>query len=75
MEAARTPNLTVLASVCCLECGGVYAKPTVGGTHEMNPGCPVCGYVGWIPVRFPLEDAPRRRSGVGRPPRLAVRFR
>jgi hypothetical protein len=75
MEAARTPNLSVLASVRCLECGGVYAKPTIGGTNEMNPGCPVCGYVGWIPVRLGLEQAPRRRSAVGRPPRLAAHWR
>ena len=75
MEAASTPNLSVLASVRCLECGGVYAKPTIGGTHETNPGCPVCGYVGWIPVRLGLEGAPRRRSVAGRPPRRAARFR
>ncbi len=74
MEAGRTPNLTVLASVRCLECGVVYAKPTIGGTHEMNPGCPVCGYVGWIPVRFGPEEAPRRHSAGGRPPRLAARL-
>lgn len=71
MEAA-TNHLYVLASVRCLECGDVYAKPTVGGTSEMNPGCPVCGYVGWIPVSQP--NAPRR-SSVGRPPRFAARFR
>jgi len=75
MEAARTHNLSVLASVRCLECGGVYAKPTIGGTNEMNPGCPVCGYVGWIPVRLSLEPARRRRSGAGRPPRHAAHWR
>ncbi len=68
-------RLAVLASVRCLECGCVYAKPTVGGTSEMNPGCPVCGYVGWIPVRLALESKARRRSVEGRPPRLAARFR
>ena len=25
-----------------------YAKPTAGGTRRTNPGCPDCGYVGWI---------------------------
>jgi hypothetical protein len=74
MEAASPSHLAVLASVRCLECGSVYAKPTVGGTNEMNPGCPDCGYVGWIPVRLGLEPT-RRRSGAGRPPRLASRFR
>lgn len=42
------PNLTVLESVRCLECGAVYAKPSGGGTVRENPGCPDCGYVGWV---------------------------
>jgi hypothetical protein len=42
------PNLTVLESVCCLECGATYAKPAAGGTVRENPGCPDCGYVGWV---------------------------
>ena len=77
MEAAPTPatGLAVLASVRCLECGSVYAKPTVGGTNEMNPGCPLCGYVGWIPVRLALAPETRLRSGVGRQLRLAGRSR
>jgi hypothetical protein len=78
MEADMNPTsnrLAVLASVRCLECGGVYAKPTIGGTTELNPGCPVCGYVGWIPVRLALEPKARSRSVGGRPPRLAARFR
>jgi NAD-dependent SIR2 family protein deacetylase len=37
-----------LESVRCLECGAVYAKPAGGGTARRNPGCPDCGYVGWI---------------------------
>jgi predicted nucleic acid-binding Zn-ribbon protein len=44
------PNLTVLESVRCLECGAVYAKPSDGGTVRQNPGCPDCGYVGWMAV-------------------------
>jgi hypothetical protein len=60
-------GLTVLTRVCCLECGHSYAKPTRGGTVERNPGCPRCGYVGWIPasagLRVPDEPA---RSAVGR---------
>jgi hypothetical protein len=59
MEAAT--RVEVLASVRCLECGGVYAKPTVGGTNEMNPGCPDCGDVGWIPVRLAVVPRARRR--------------
>jgi uncharacterized protein with PIN domain len=42
------PKLTVLESVRCLECGAVYAKPSGGGTVRENPGCPDCGYVGWV---------------------------
>jgi hypothetical protein len=47
------PNLTVLESVRCLECGAVYAKPSGGGTVRENPGCPDCGYVGWVGARVP----------------------
>jgi hypothetical protein len=47
------PNLTVLESVRCLECGVVYAKPSGGGTVQENPGCPDCGYVGWVGTRVP----------------------
>jgi hypothetical protein len=42
------PNLTVLESVRCLDCGATYAKPAAGGTVLENPGCPDCGYVGWV---------------------------
>ena len=45
---AAGPNLTVLESVRCLDCGAAYAKPTAGGTVRENPGCPDCGYVGWV---------------------------
>jgi hypothetical protein len=44
----KLPNLTVLESVRCLECGALYAKPSDGGTVRQNPGCPECGYVGWM---------------------------
>jgi hypothetical protein len=46
------PNLTVLESVRCLECGAEYAKPAAGGTVRENPGCPDCGYVGWVAAAF-----------------------
>jgi predicted nucleic acid-binding Zn-ribbon protein len=45
------PQLTVLESVRCLDCGAVYAKPSGGGTVRENPGCPDCGYVGWFGAR------------------------
>jgi len=47
----EAPILTVLESVRCLECGAVYAKPSGGGTVRENPGCPDCGYVGWVGAR------------------------
>jgi hypothetical protein len=67
--AAALP-LSVLANVRCLECGEVYAKPVAGGTVRTNPGCPVCGYVGWIPVSLPAE--PRHRSAADPPLRRLV---
>ena len=54
-------------SVRCLECGEVYAKPIGGSTVEKNPGCPLCGYVGWIPITRPPERA-SLRSVEGPPP-------
>lgn len=45
------PHLTLVERVLCLECGLVYGKPAKGGTRSENPGCPSCGYVGWIAVR------------------------
>jgi hypothetical protein len=57
-----SPILTVLESVRCLECDAVYSKPTDGGTVRENPGCPECGYVGWIIAHAPrAEDAPPSR--------------
>jgi predicted nucleic acid-binding Zn-ribbon protein len=47
-------NLALLESVRCLDCGAVYAKPSRGGTAVANPGCPECGYVGWLAVTIPL---------------------
>jgi len=67
MEAATAEifSLAVFESVRCLECGEVYAKPVAGGTVQKNPGCPVCGYVGWIPLRLPSERQPPRHSAAG----------
>jgi hypothetical protein len=60
----------VLESVRCLECGYEYSKPAGGGTSATNPGCPECGYLGWLPMAvrkaWPLSRSvggpPRRRS-------------
>lgn len=60
------PNFAVYESVRCLECGAVYAKPTRGGTARANPGCPDCGYVGWLALNVPVRAAPtQRRSAEG----------
>lgn len=64
MEPSTQPKLTALASVLCLECEQVYTKPVGCGTVWANPGCPHCGYVGWLPLTAPDVDTgnrPRRR--------------
>jgi hypothetical protein len=60
------PNLAVLESVRCLDCGEIYSKPARGGTAAANPGCPSCGYVGWLSVTIPLGEAERHRSASDR---------
>ena len=69
MEAAAHAliRLAVFESVCCLECGETYSKPAAGGTVEKNPGCPECGYVGWIPLSLP-QEARQRHSASGQQP-------
>jgi hypothetical protein len=57
---------SVLETVRCLECSAVYAKPARGGTAAANPGCPECGYVGWLPATVTVSEEPQlRRSAVG----------
>ena len=65
-ESSATPNLSVLESVRCLECGAVYSKPAGGGTVNANPGCPDCGYVGWLSAAIPFSRDVRYRSAAGR---------
>jgi predicted nucleic acid-binding Zn-ribbon protein len=67
---ADEPKPRRIETVRCLHCGARYAKPLGGGTVRANPGCPDCGYVGWVlagPVtefepRPTSEDRQRRRS-------------
>ena len=69
-------NLVQLDRVRCLECGEKYIKPADGGTVTRNPGCPRCGYVGWILATIPIKSAaPPRRSGADRLPRLPAQSR
>ncbi len=54
-STATGRNLALVESVRCLDCGAVYAKPAGGGTVRANPGCPDCGYVGWLSVSVPVS--------------------
>ena len=62
------PALAVYESVRCLECDTVYAKPSRGGTARLNPGCPECGYVGWLSVDLPLSSGSTPRRSDEDPP-------
>jgi hypothetical protein len=72
MEGSRATRISNVVTVRCLGCSEFYAKPLGGGTVRANPGCPECGYVGWVlapelpseastPDRS-SEDHQRRRS-------------
>ena len=63
-------SLIVFESVRCLECGEAYSKPTAGGTVQKNPGCPACGYVGWIALTLPGERGSRHPDAGQRPRRF-----
>jgi DNA-directed RNA polymerase subunit RPC12/RpoP len=63
-EPALQAALSMLVSVRCLDCGEIYSKPGDGGTAKQNPGCPNCGYVGWLSVSLPGQPPfARRHSG------------
>ncbi len=72
-SSSRRGHFSLLESVRCLDCGEVYSKPSDGGTVETNPGCPSCGYVGWIPVKTPATARTLRRFGAD--PRLVLLVR
>ena len=69
----QAPTLTLMATVRCLDCGILYSKPAGGGTVGANPGCPLCGYVGWLPAGLPVKDVSRLRSAADLPPRRRAR--
>jgi hypothetical protein len=66
MEASNGDDERLLSRihrVRCLSCGVAYAKPTGGGTVSTNPGCPECGYLGWLREdAAATPDASQRRS-------------
>ena len=51
------------AGVRCLACGTEYVKPAEGNTAIRNPGCPDCGYVGWLAASVPFTRGERSRFG------------
>jgi ribosomal protein S27AE len=65
MVGMEDSNLVHIDRVRCLECGATYVKPTDGGTVSRNPGCPRCGYLGWILATIPTRsaDAPLPTAG------------
>ena len=63
-ESRAVRELYAVERVRCLECGTTYAKPTSGGTVPENPGCPRCGYLGWIAAEIPASRDDSRRSDV-----------
>ena len=69
-EATEKPSrLEVLHTVRCLACGEVYSKPLQGGTVTANPGCPDCGYLGWLATSSVTALALRHRFAADPPQR------
>ena len=62
MVVTQPAGLVPVERVRCLECGATYVKPCGGSTTRRNPGCPRCGYVGWISAFVPAspETEPRQ---------------
>jgi len=66
-DRQRSRELGVVDIVRCLGCGAQYPKPS-GGAACANPGCPACGYLGWVALNSQSEplhsdvDQQRRRS-------------
>ena len=72
-RTSSTPDLDTGETVRCLDCGTVYSRPADGGTVSRNPGCPECGYLGWLSSSIPFSgDAPRHRSAGDRPQRRSA---
>jgi hypothetical protein len=53
-------SVSRIERVRCLDCGTTYAKPAAGGTVSRNPGCPRCGYLGWVPAAVTSAIAQQR---------------
>jgi predicted nucleic acid-binding Zn-ribbon protein len=62
-----------VVTVRCLDCGERYSKPLGGGTVRANPGCPECGYVGWVLApELPTAAGELTRFGADRPRRRSA---
>jgi hypothetical protein len=73
MEGQRGPRMSNVVTVRCLGCSEVYAKPLGGGTVRANPGCPECGYVGWVLApELPRTASAPRHSYEGHPSRRSA---
>jgi hypothetical protein len=73
MVVAHASRLVAVERVRCLECGISYVKPCGGGVSQRNPGCPRCGYVGWISAFVPVSEEPAPRRSAADLPRLRPR--
>jgi len=60
---AAAGNILHIERVRCLDCSTSYSKPADGGTVHETPGCPRCGYLGWISTGLPTEPGATGRSG------------
>ena len=49
---------TSALSVRCLGCGSVYRAEVAEGTGTLSNGCPLCGYVGWVPIEQSFRGGP-----------------
>lgn len=73
MEGSRATRVSNAVTVKCLGCNELYAKPLGGGTVRANPGCPECGYVGWVLTpELPREPSSRDRSYADHPRRRSA---
>jgi transposase-like protein len=61
-DSEETRSVARIERVRCLGCSASYVKPVGGGTVSANPGCPECGYVGWVleQVTVRRDDEPSR---------------
>lgn len=61
-ELSGNGSASGVEGVRCLECGAVFDKPAGVQSEDAIPGCPDCGYHGWLAASVPFRtaDAPIR---------------